>query len=125
MKYLVVAVLLAFMINCGAQSITATVTTSSVTCNGSCNGSATVAANGGNSPYSYFWSPSGGTTQIHNQLCGGNYSVMVTDSDGRTVTVSGTIQQPPPIQLNFTTTAQGCNTIGSATVSAYNTVAPY
>jgi hypothetical protein len=108
-----------------SQGITATVITSSASCSGTCNGSATVTASGGNAPYSYFWSPSGGTGATASALCAGSYSCMVTDSDGRTVTAVGQVQQPPPIMISFSTSGQSCNTIGSATVVAYNSAAPY
>jgi len=66
------------------------------TCASSCDGKATVDVVGGTAPYTYSWS-NGGSTKTINNLCPGNYSVVVTDSLGCTssntaVTVPGCFQ---------------------------------
>lgn len=69
-------------------------TTTIVSCYGGSNGTATVAASGGVTPYSYLWS-SGGTNAAETNLAAGNYSVVVTDAKGCSVTINTTITQSP------------------------------
>ncbi len=63
-------------------------------CNGVCNGSATVGVTGGTPGYTYLWSPSGGTGATATALCAGNYSCLVTDLNGCTLTQTFTITEP-------------------------------
>src|SRR5204862_277516 len=51
-------------------------------CNGGTTGSATVNASGGTSPYTYLWSPAGGTNATATGLASGTYTVTVTDLNG-------------------------------------------
>lgn len=53
----------------------------SPTCATNCNGTATVNVVGGTLPYTYSWS-NGGNTQSISSLCGGTYTVTVTDANG-------------------------------------------
>lgn len=46
------------------------------------NGSAKVNVTGGNAPYTYLWSPVGGTSDSASGLFSGNYTIFVTDSHG-------------------------------------------
>lgn len=55
-------------------------TSSNTTCN-YCNGAATFSVSGGISPYSYQWAPKGSGNSAAN-LCAGNYTVTVSDSNG-------------------------------------------
>jgi large repetitive protein len=111
-----------------ATAVSATITSSTnISCNGNCNGSATVSASGGISPYTYTWSPSGGSDSIASGLCSGNYSVTVTDSNGCSAIATVTITQPNPINI---ATAQSntlcygsCN--GTATAMASGGSSPY
>lgn len=50
---------------------------------GQCNGWATVTMSGGTPPYTYNWIQGGNTATINN-LCAGNYPVIVTDANGCT-----------------------------------------
>lgn len=52
------------------------------TCPGQLDGSATVDVSGGSSPYSYVWSPSGGTDATATGLAAGLYTVTVNDAAG-------------------------------------------
>jgi hypothetical protein len=65
-----------------------------ITCNVGCNGTATVAPTGGVSPYTYSWSPSGGTAATATGLCPGNYTVTITDNIGTQATQNFTIATP-------------------------------
>ena len=55
------------------------------------NGSATVTGADGTEPYTYSWSPGGGTGSTRNDLSAGNYIVTVIDAVGCETTVSVTI----------------------------------
>jgi gliding motility-associated-like protein len=68
-----------------------------VSCNGGNNGSAIASANGGTTPYTYLWSPSGGATTTANSLTAGTYTIIVTDNNGCKNIAVATITQPPPV----------------------------
>lgn len=82
-----------------------------LTCFGVCTGFAQVTAGGGTAPYTYSWSPSGGTTATASSLCAGTYTCTVTDSKGCTATAVANITQPP--QLTATITGTDINCFGS------------
>lgn len=71
--------------------ITATATATSETCSGCNDGTATVNASGGTAPYTYAWSPAGGTGATANGLAPGTYTVTVTDNNGCTQTATVTV----------------------------------
>ena len=66
---------------------------------GSNNGTATVTASGGTSPYTYSWSPSGGTTSVATGLIAGGYTVTVSDANGCSLLDSVRIQEPSCVAL--------------------------
>ncbi len=68
------------------------------TCNG-IGGTATVNVFGGVTPYTYSWSPSGGSLATANGLSGGTYTVSVNDVNGCTSTISITLTQPSALTL--------------------------
>ncbi len=51
-------------------------------------------ATGGTSPYSYSWSPNGGTNLVASNLSAGTYTITATDANSCTTTASTTITQP-------------------------------
>lgn len=53
-----------------------------VTCFGDTDGSASIQVSGGSSPYTYTWSPSGGSGDVASGLAAGSYTVTVTDNIG-------------------------------------------
>jgi gliding motility-associated-like protein len=94
---------------------------------GGTTGTATVTASGGASPYTYAWSPSGGTAATATALVAGSYSCTITDANGATVVKTVTITQPT---LLTATSSQMNNTVyggttGTATVTASGGVSPY
>src|ERR1700741_600181 len=76
-------------------------TTTAITCYGSCNGAMSATVSGGVGPFTYAWSPSGGTGPTASSLCAGSYTVTVTDnSDMSTATASAVITQPPLLSIS-------------------------
>jgi len=92
-----------------------TPTVSNITCNGLTNGSITVAPTGGTTPYTYAWSPSGGTAATASGLSTGAYTVSVTDANGCTASASATITQPSALGLNGFPTVTNVNCFGDST----------
>ena len=68
-------------------------------CNGSSSGAIYLNPTGGKTPYSYVWND-GFTSKNRSNLAAGNYSVTVTDAKGCTKTVSYTITEPDPLQID-------------------------
>ncbi len=74
-----------------------TPTSTPISCIGSTNGTATIAVNGGVSPYTYFWS--NGNTNNTVTVGGGTYTVTVFDSGGNTASV-GVVVGVAPDNIN-------------------------
>ncbi len=74
--------------------------TINATCAGSATGTSTAMVLG-TAPFRYSWFPGGATTSAVTGLHAGNYTVTVTDSNGCTVTQSSHVDEPDPLQLNF------------------------
>src|SRR5690606_26743980 len=96
---------------------------------GGSDGSATVTATGGTAPYTYSWSPSGGTADTATNLAAGTYTVLVTDANGCTATQSVVITQPA-IPYDIVLVSQNnisCNGAnnGSITINVTGGTAPY
>jgi gliding motility-associated-like protein len=88
-----------------------------------CNATATVTAAGGNSPYTYAWSPSGGNAATATGLCAGTYTCTITDAGACTLPQTVTVTIPSNGGITAALSTQGnvtCNggTNGSATVNA-------
>lgn len=92
-----------------------------VLCNGSNTGSASVIPSGAAGPFTYSWSPSGGSSDTANNLIAGNYSVTITASNGCSIIKNFTITEPSAIVITTgAKTNVSCNggNNGSASVSA-------
>ncbi|MEO8087050.1 MAG: CotH kinase family protein [Bacteroidota bacterium] len=72
-----------------------------VSCNGDSSGSAVVNTTGGTPPYSYSWSPLGGSGATANNLPAGNYVVTITDANSCISTLNISIQEPSAITTNL------------------------
>ena len=83
--------------------VTATASSSNITCSGLCNGTATANPLIGNGPFTYLWNdPNGQTTAIATGLCGGSYTVTVTDMGGCSAAAFTTITSPNAMSINIT-----------------------
>lgn len=69
---------------------------------GNATGSATITASGGTPPYTYIWSPIGGTALTATNLAVGNYVLSITDQNGCIDTVQVAIADTPPLQATVT-----------------------
>ncbi|MBK5284570.1 MAG: gliding motility-associated C-terminal domain-containing protein, partial [Bacteroidia bacterium] len=81
---------------------------SNVLCNGGSNGSATVTVSGGSSPYTYSWSPSGGSASSASGLSAGTYTVFVTDLNGCVGIDTITITEPLAMAINISAVQTSC-----------------
>jgi gliding motility-associated-like protein len=98
-----------------------------VLCNGGLTGTATATPNGGQSPYTYLWTPSGGTNATATGLAAGTYTVTITDAQGCTDTSIVIITQPPvlaSIEDSLNVLCSGGNS-GAAWVNTSGGVGPY
>ena len=106
------------------------VTTANVLCYNTCTGTVNVSPNGGVTPYTYQWTPSGTGTPNSgsvNQLCTGNYSVMITDLSGCTKSANFSITSPSAVATSISSTNALCfgSCDGYATVTTSGGVSPY
>ena len=109
-------------------ALTASTSSTSVLCNGGSNGTASTIGSGGTAPYTYSWSPSGGTAASATNLSPGNYTVTVTDASGCTTSATSTIANPAIFSSSIATSANVlCNggNDGSATVTVNGGTAAY
>ncbi len=81
-------------------SDTLSVQSTETSCFGGNNGQASVSVSGGQSPFTYSWSPSGGSGATANNLAGATYTVTVTDANGCLNTAAVVITQPVAIKIN-------------------------
>ncbi len=77
-------------------------------CNGDSIGSASTNITGGTSPFTYSWSPVGGTGASATNLHAGNYIVTVTDANMCISTLNISITEPPAIAINLSSTNVTC-----------------
>ena len=91
-----------------------------VNCFNGNTGSATASVSGGNTSYTYTWSPLGGNAATGSDLTAGNYTVNVTDNKGCTASNTVTITQPTTaVTVSITAqTNEQCNGGSNATATA-------
>ncbi|MDO9188064.1 MAG: PKD domain-containing protein [Bacteroidia bacterium] len=112
-----------------AQPAQIILTTTSV--NSDCglpNGQSSVSVSGGNDPYTYFWSPAGGTNDTAIGLLTGAYTVIVTDSIGCTASQFGNVNEnAAPVATIFSVINVSCfgGTNGSAKVGTIGGIGPF
>jgi gliding motility-associated-like protein len=101
-------------------------TVSNVSCFGGTNGAAMAQVSGGTSPYTYAWTPSGGTNATASNLSAGSYVVQVTDNTGCIGTAGVTITEPSQLVITETIIPSSCTTDnGSVSVLVTGGVSPY
>src|SRR5690554_2586675 len=81
---------------------------SDVSCFEGSDGSASVSATGGSQPYTYNWSPSGGTSSTANNLIAGDYVITVTDNSGCASVENVVISEPDKINVISSIEAADC-----------------
>lgn len=108
-------------------TLTAIASQTNILCNGGNNGAASVNVSGGNGPYTYSWSPSGGAGPSATGLSPGVYTVTFTDVNGCTGTQTFSITQPSSISTAGSQTNILCNggNTGSAAVVAFGGAGSY
>jgi PKD repeat protein len=98
-----------------------------VDCFGNATGSIALSVSGGTAPYAYSWD-NGAVTQNLNNVVSGSYTVLVTDTNGCTETLSATITQPAA-GMTSSAVATDVNCFGDATGAIATTIsggtAPY
>ncbi len=77
-------------------------------CNGDQDGEVDITVSGGNNPYTYTWSD-GSTDEDIYGLAGGAYTVMVTDSNGCSLSATYTVSEPLAIVITHSITAVSCS----------------
>ena len=104
----------------GGETVSISASTN-ITCNGANNGTATATVVGGTGPYTYAWTPNGGSTANATGLSAGLYTITVTDANGCISIATVNITQPNPLTASITATTNiKCNGLnnGSFTVTA-------
>lgn len=103
-----------------ATPLSATTSYTNVSCNGGSNGVASVVASGGTAPYTYSWSPSGGTGATASGLAAGTYTCTITDAAAASITKNVTVSQPAVLSVtaaSLTNIACFGGATGSATIN--------
>jgi gliding motility-associated-like protein/uncharacterized repeat protein (TIGR01451 family) len=97
-----------------------------VSCNGGNNGAIDVTVSGGTGPYTYSWTTSANTEDITG-LISGSYTLLVTDANGCTATITGTVSQPSLLTATSSPTPVSCfaGTNGTASAIPSGGTAPY
>ncbi|MFY9311096.1 MAG: PKD domain-containing protein [Bacteroidia bacterium] len=99
--------------------LSASVTKTNVSCFGGSDGTATASGISGTPPYSYAWSPGGGTSATITNLPANTYTVQVTDFNNCSVIENITITQPvTPISFSLSSTPASCFGTASGTLSS-------
>ena len=101
--------------------------TADASCAGEADGAGTVGVQGGESPYTFAWSPSGQTVAAVTGLAAGIYNVTVEDAVGCEQSIAVEIDEPDPLGVitNVTDeTAAGAND-GTITAGASGGTPPY
>ncbi|MFB6305878.1 MAG: SprB repeat-containing protein, partial [Flavobacteriales bacterium] len=69
-------------------------------CYGECNGEIAANVSGGTTPYNYDWGVGIPNSDTASNLCAGDHTVTVTDSNGCTISASASLTQPQELTIN-------------------------
>jgi hypothetical protein len=109
--------------------LTSTATSTAETVTGANDGTATAVAANGTPPYTYAWTPSGGTGATATGLAPGTYTVLITDALGCTSTSVVTVAAGSPCIMTATAIATGETSAGAndgtATATAVGGTPPF
>src|SRR5690606_27339553 len=108
-------------------SLTATSMQTPVSCFGGNNGTATALPMGGTSPYTYSWSPVGGTAATATGLSAGSYTCTITDNNSCTTITSVIVNEPTQLTVTESHNNVSCNAgnNGDATANVSGGTSPY
>ncbi|MBW8050712.1 MAG: T9SS type A sorting domain-containing protein [Cytophagales bacterium] len=98
-------------------ALNAVVVSTNVSCNSGNNGIADLTVSGGIAPYAYFWSNFTVTEDLTG-LSVGTYEVIVTDSNGCTISATVSITEPPALVVNTSASNISCNSLCDGIASA-------
>ncbi|HET6244359.1 MAG: T9SS type A sorting domain-containing protein [Bacteroidetes bacterium] len=101
-----------------APAINISVNATHVSCPGLCDGEISVFASGGTPPYAYEWNPGGIMPAVVTGICPGTYTVLITDVQGCQKLDSVTINGPPQILINASSSDVSCIGYCNGSVSA-------
>ena len=97
-----------------------------VYCRSGHDGTASITVSGGHPPYTYSWSPSGGSTASATGLAAGSYTVSIRDANNCIALANLTITEPSAIVASGSSTSATCGIAnGSASISVSGGVQPY
>ena len=99
------------------NSIKVKVKQSDITCFNACDGQITIdTIENAVMPIKYMWS-NGDTTSLINELCAGEYTVTITDKNGKTITKTIVLTQPEELLLNIDHTDETANNANDGFIS--------
>tara|TARA_B100000508_G_scaffold140085_1_gene139938 strand:- start:22527 stop:26018 length:3492 start_codon:yes stop_codon:yes gene_type:complete len=104
--------------NVQASDVVLSGSVSDVSCHGGNDGSIQLSINGANGPYNVIWS-SGHSTPTVNNLSAGNYTAVVSNGNGCTVSQTFTISQPTPMQVEYLMTYPDCGQSNGAVEQSF------
>jgi hypothetical protein len=103
------------------QPITSSAAITDISCSGTCDASIVVTASGGTGTYTYDWTPdpsNGDGTNTALDLCAGDWTLVITDTNNCTSSFTYTIVAPVPLTLNASASPSHCGVCdGSASVT--------
>jgi gliding motility-associated-like protein len=97
-----------------------------VSCNSGQDGTINAVIFGGTGPYSYNWTPQGGTEALAVDLPAGDYVIEVTDASGCTYVLQQLVTEPGAIVIDGSSTDATCgDNNGTITIEPQGGTAPY